>query len=275
MNFYCLTIPDPPDVPSLEIPQFGALSVARQALMDFPDPSYFLMRMQDAAALALAPLRRYLEMIEVIFSLKQCMEAVKDALMPPSPGPLIECIKGLLKTIQRLLAFFPPLSYINTALDVCHIAITTIDEILDIFDLLDARLTQYKAAAAAALALGDIELASIQDCATGEARAITLNMMDTLNFTVPIMQVILTPLSRFIPDSALKDVLLNLDAIPGQFAKAKQDILNASGPPVLGPLLKPIGLLRNTAVLAYNFLAPIIGQAANKSQRELPTYDNF
>ena len=68
----CLEMPALPELPSLEIPQFGVLEAARQSLYDLPDLSVYLMSMQELAGNALAPLRRFLEMIEVIVAIKSC-----------------------------------------------------------------------------------------------------------------------------------------------------------------------------------------------------------
>ena len=58
----CITLGDPPALPQLDIPQFGVLQAARQSLYDLPDFSVYIMSMQNAAAAALAPLRRFLEL---------------------------------------------------------------------------------------------------------------------------------------------------------------------------------------------------------------------
>jgi hypothetical protein len=274
-NVFCLELPNPPPVPRLEIPQFGPLEVAKQSILDFPDPSYFIMRMLDAAAVALAPLRRYLEMIEVVFALKQCMEAVKDALLPPSPKPIIDCLKDLLEKIQRILALFPPLSYIQTALDISDIAVQLVDEILAIFYFLDEKVTAYKALINAGIDLGDLELAQIGDCASSDTKAITLNMLGPVKLTLPLFRSILQPLTRFIPNEQLKKYVEDLADLSKAFDQAESTILAQEGPPVIERLMTPLAQLRNLSASTYNILAPVIGKPANMPLVPLPEFDNF
>lgn len=271
----CLELPAPPPLPRLDIPQFGLLESARQSLYDLPDLSNYIMRLQDAAAAALAPLRRFLELIEVVVSIEACFFAVIDALFPPSPGPIIDCLKDFAKALARLLQFIPPFAYIQVILDLCDYTILLVDEIVGLFQILDAKLSEYKAVLAGALELGDLELATITDCAGTEVKALTLNLMDALKYITPLITVIVTPIARLVPIPAIADQLKALADIPATLEAIQTDIENTEGPPVVSELTEAMFSLRNIAAVLYNLLAPVIGKAADRQTANPPTFVNI
>jgi hypothetical protein len=271
----CLELPLPPPPPSIEIPQFGILETARESLHDLPDISKYIMSLQDVAAVALAPLRRFLELIEVIVAVMNCFNAIPDSLLPPSPGPIIDCIKALVEAFARLLAFIPPFSYLPTILDLADYAMLVIDEIVALFVLLDERITEYKSVLSNALELGDLELGAITDCASGETKVLTANLMEILKFITPLIKAIVQPISRLIPAPPIKKMLEQIADLPGTLTGIQDGIEATTGPPVLSPLLQAMYVLRNLMVVLYNVVAPIAGREANKQPEEVPTFNNF
>ena len=271
----CIEMPDPPELPKLDIPQFGVLEAARQSLYDLPDLSVYIMSMQELAGNALAPLRRFLEMIEVIVAIKSCQEAVIDALLPPSPGPIIECLKDLIKAIARLASFFPPFEYVKTMLSLCLYVVSILDEVINLFVFLDERISEYKANISLALDLGDIELGAINDCAGEQATKLVVNAMDILKFISPILSILLNPLARLIPIPELRQILKDLSSLPDVLAGIQQDINEAQGTPALGALIESIAGMRNVTVWLYNLLAPVVGRSGNQRQRAVPDFVNF
>jgi hypothetical protein len=271
----CLELPTPPPLPRLEIPQFGILEAARQSLHDLPDISVYLMSLQELAANALAPLRRFLELIELIAVIPACFSAVIDALFPPSPGPIIDCLKDFAKALARLIAFFPPISYIQTILDLCDYVILVVSEIISVFVLLDDRLTAYRKTLSEALELGDLELAAITDCASQEVGVLTLNLMDLLKFITPLIKVIVVPIARLIPEPNLRELLKSLANIPQLLTDAQALLEETEGPPVIQPLTDAMSALQAIAVGFYNVLAPIIGKAPDRRVSTVPDFVNF
>lgn len=270
----CIELGDPPALPELEIPQFGILQAARQSLYDLPDFSVYIMSMQNAAAVALAPLRRFLEMVEIILAIKSCQQAVIDALLPPSPGPIIDCLKDLIKAIARIASFFPPLEYVKTALSLAKFAIQILDEVISLFELLDQRITQLKENIDLSLELGDLELGAINDCAGGMT-PIVVNSMDILKFVTPMLKIMLEPLARLIPIPALRKMVKDIANFPALLTNAQSAIESAQGPPVLGDLMEMIVQMRNIAVLMYNTLSPVVGRDPDMRPRTVPSFQNF
>ena len=271
----CLELPAPPTLPPLTIPNFGILQTARQSLYDMPDLSNYIMRLQDTAAVALAPLRRMLEIMEVLLAFKQCMQAVPAALLPPSPKPILDCLKSLVKAFTLLLQYIPPFNYIPTLIDLMDYVIVVIDEIVAFFQLLDDRITEQKVELEAALELGDLELASIIDCVSAETTQLIVNAMDILKFIQPLITTMLDPLSRLIPVAILKEKLEELADIPSALVQIQTDIEATAGIPVITPLLQVMYIIRNVAVVVANTVAPLVGKAASREPEEAPVFVNF
>jgi len=272
----CIELPTPPALPNIEIPQFGILEVARKSLHDLPDPSAYLMALQDSAALALAPLRRFLELMEIILSIKDCFSVLPDSLLPPDPEAVLDCIKNLVKAIARLAMFFPPLSYIPTVLSVMDFVILTVDEVISLFVLLDQRISYYKSVLNTAISLGDLELAAFANCGSAEVRIQIINSMDILMFVSPLAEAILRPLIRLLPGSGpIKDRLEDIAATSAAISGIKDDIVASATLPVLEPLLQQMTILRNAAVFLYNKVAPIVGRPTDRTQRDIPILENL
>ena len=271
----CLELPTPPALPPLRIPNFGVLETARQSLYDLPDLSNYIMRLQDSAAAALAPLRRMLEIMEVMVAIKQCMSAIPDALLPPSPGPILDCLKALFKAFALLLQYIPPFNYIPTLIDLLDYVIIVVDEVVNLFTLLDNKITAQIATLTTAIDLGDLELAAMTDCASGESQVLILNSMDILQFTTPLISAMLSPISRLVPESILKEKLEQLATISTQLEDIEETIGQTPGVPVIGPMLDTLTLLRNLAIIVANTVAPIISGDASRQPRDFPTFVNF
>jgi hypothetical protein len=271
----CIEMPPPPELPELSIPQFGILQAARQSLYDLPDMSVYIMSLQTAAAAALAPLRRFLEMVEIIFAIKNCTQAVIEALLPPSPEPIINCIKDLIKAIARIASFFPPFEYIKTMMSLARYCSQIIDEVVDLFVLLDEKISDLKENLLIAEELGDIDLGAIVDCAGNQYGNLIINAMDILKFITPILTILLEPLARLVPVPALSKMVRQLADLPGLVDEIQTQIEGAQGPPVLGSLLQILNMVSGICVTLYNVLAPLVGRDPDMEYSTVPVLENF
>jgi hypothetical protein len=217
-----------------------------------------------------------LEMIEVILAVKNCLQAVLDALLPPSPGPLLECFKGLLQAIARLASYFPPFNYVKAALSIMAFAVAIIDEVVALFVELDIRITEYKEVATEALTLGDLELAGMADCATGEITPLVVNSMDLLIMITPLISLMLEPLVRLIPDPTLREEFQKLSNLPETLEIIKEGISEVGGIPGLDTLLDTMWTARNVVIQMYKVLAPVVGASSSgMTVMSMPTLVNL
>lgn len=275
----CIELSNPPDALSLEVPQFGVLESVRQSFYDLPDPSTYLMQFFGSTQLALAPLRRFLDMLEILLAIQECINSVVDAVATLSPKPIIDSLAGLVKALGRITTLFPPLSYIPPMIDLTRLVITVIDQLLDFFEFVDGRISALKASLDYAIELGDTDLAAIVDCATDDLNKQMVSNFDILRGIVPLLQLLMTPITRLIQNPALRKALEPIlgagdDLIAG-VEDVSDQILSDAGVPVLDTLLTPLVVMRNSVAQLHNIVAPIVGRAPNLTTRSLPDYDNL
>lgn len=271
----CLPIPIPPGQPRLSIPGLGYFEVAKDALYSIPDPTKYMMSMQDLATVALAPVRRFLELVEVILLIQQCVTSVIDCLLPPSPGPLINCLKKLGEAIVRLAALFPPISYIHCLCDILEYCINVIDAIFDFFHVLDERITELRGNLAMALSLGDVELASITDCAGKEVGALTLNAMHLLRGITALLGIIVGSIARMVPSPDMQKAAKEIAAFPETLVNIQDAIANAEGAPVLDDAVETMLIMRRLLINMHTLLASIVGRPRIRSAAPVTDYQNF
>lgn len=112
------------------------------SISTFLPPSLFELAMQlmGQASAALAPLQPIFNIIEVIVALKECIDAIPEALgPPPNIEPLTACARNLTEQLASLLKLIPQLSIpilIATLLDTIIAVLNgTLDEVLAVIRL--------------------------------------------------------------------------------------------------------------------------------------------
>lgn len=294
-----LEIPDPP--PMLDIPHFGVMQKAWNSLHSIPKPSDLLMAFQDQLALALAPVRRFLELVEILMAFKQCTTAVIDAIDQLSPKPIYECLKGLQKAIAKIASWVPPMCYVRLGMELASYCIDLIDEIVLFFVEIDNLITEYLETLNLANLLGDTDLIRITNCAMTDIRVRLTIVVDLLKFIQPINDVLMDMFTRLLPGGETVKKLkkqadtyqamgsyfgsvtaslraggstLSLPSLPGFTPPAKTQ--NPLCPiPVMSPLLEAMNQARTALVMVYNVLAPFVGAESSKEPRTMPELQNF
>jgi len=269
--------------PLIEIPHFGILQKATEALDAIPDPLAILGKFQDQLAVAMAPVLRFLQIVEAFMAVKQCIEAVPKALISLDPSVIFDCLKALVKVLAVLFAWVPPFPYIRLALGIANYCIDLVDAISDFIKKLDAKITALLNVHLLALDLGDLELAGFTRCETDRLNAVVRQLLQLLRFIQPINEVLLGMFIKLLGAAGLKSAQEDLERAAAAFtsfegALTAEDVI---GPnpliplPPLGELLTGMNMARNAAVLLYNTLAPFGGYESDKLVKDLPTYVNF
>ena len=290
------TVPAPP--PSLNIPNFGVIDKAWTNLNKIPGPDELLASFNDPLAAAMAPVKRYLEMVEVMSSMYKCFTAIPDAVMQLSPDPIFDCLKNLIKNLARVLSWIPPLSYVRMGLDVASYCIDVTDAIVVYFNAVDAKIDNFVSAYNEGVLFGDTELLRIVNCGAAAQKARLVMVFDLLKFVKPLNDALVDMFIRLLPNP---DVGKQLKKIKEMYEEADTYTTNASaalragedlptfegGPgagdaqhvvvevPPLGDFLAALNQMRNAMVLLYNLLAPIVGSDPDKQMREPATYNHF
>jgi len=291
----CVSVSVPARPPQLTIPHFGIMQKGWDGLGKIPDPGDLLAKFQDPMALALAPVRRFLEIVEAFLAVKNCIFAIPDSIMRLSPSPIFDCLEGLVEVLAKLLGWIPPLSYIWLALDIFDYCILLIDEILLFFTRLDNKLTEYTEAMSLATLIGDLELIAIVDCGISEVRPSMVTALDMLKFIQMISDVLVEVFLRLIPTEEMQKAARDYAAAGAHISAAREAMATGQSVlpeypgmvveaitqnplvpvPPLGALLGVMNISRNAMVLLYNILAPMVGSSERRTSRELPTYNNF
>ena len=291
----CDDWPTPVTPPAVRIPYLGDLSAAKTALSKMPDMEEYLAQFQGILGTAMAPVRQFIELIQNIMALVDCITAIPEAIMSLDPGKIFECLEKLFKAIAAIVAYVPPLPYIRTGLDIAGYAIDLIDAIMDIFKTLDDKISSYIDTWNDAVKYLDSALQADVDCALTETEALLQNLAPALAFIMPISNILMDVFTKLMPNPELERAAVeyklaaayNLTAFAALAAGATElpELPGFTPPtvsqhakvpvPPLGPLIENLNKSRNAMILIYNTLAPLVGLDGNKRERSTPRTVNF
>ncbi|MEW6434366.1 MAG: hypothetical protein AB1730_22940 [Myxococcota bacterium] len=141
-----------------------------------PDPTDVSKQLLAQANAALAPLVPVFNIIDAILALFNCVKAIPDSLgPPPDPTKLAECIPDLAEKIDKLLKLIPQLSssvLIGGLIDVLRFDLEGLRGQLQAIIAAQVRIA---AAAIRAAELGNVQLRTVVDFATGAMDAYLQN----------------------------------------------------------------------------------------------------
>lgn len=289
-----LTLP-PPVPPQLDIPNFGILTKANGFMDRVLEPADLLAQMQDQLAMALAPVKRYLEMVEVIGAFQACITAIPESIMTLSPQPIFDCHDNLRKYIGRVLSWIPPISYYAMGADVASYCIDVIDELLALFKRMDTLVGKWINIYDAADAAGEIVLAESTTCAVTAVIPPLTNGLQMMIFAKIANEALLRPFARMPcpPLSTAAEAIGNSIDIAILYSQSsriqimagiKDPLPGFNGGPIgpdpahiiipvpgLAPILDMMAFLRETLVFLYNLIAGLLGRP-EKDNRTMPTF---
>jgi len=280
--------------PQLNVPNFGVLEKANEALDRIPDEFDLILKFQDQMAQAMGPVRRFLEMIETFSALFNCMQAVPKSILQLSPQPIFECLEELAKKIAKLLSYMPPLSYVAMGLDIASFCIDAIDGLMAFFQRLDNKIAGLMNLHASATAGGDLELASSAQCSLKASIPPMIVGLQMLTFAAPMLGALMECFIRLLPGGGALTPLQETLKLATAYCVAASAAMQANplnplpgfdgGPPGMGPsdalmpvggistLLEVISLQRTVIVEIYNILAPVLGREKKRSSFTIPNF---
>lgn len=165
------------------------------------DPAEVIKPLLAQVNTALAPLTPFLNVLDVLKALVDCVSAIPDSLgPPPDPTAISNCIPGLLEALEKLAELFPPLSLFKLVKSILLAIIAFLVGLRNKIAAFVDQLERIAAAATAAAALGNVRLQAVVDCATGNLDV----QLQNLNASV-------APLNRLI---GLVNTILELAGLP-------------------------------------------------------------
>jgi len=165
---------DPPfePAPPFELPELDDFLCAR---FELPDICAILMpggfemaapNVLDMMQPALAPLAPLFTIMEALVAIKKCLEAVPDAITELDPSGIIDCIPGMARLIDKLLALLPQYSIPRMAVDLIDCVLGILLKLRSVLLALQAQLERIGRTLARAAELGDDYLNTLAICAT-------------------------------------------------------------------------------------------------------------
>ena len=290
----------PADPPSIDLPNFGLLEKAKGSIDRVPDGLDLILKFQDQASVALAPVRRFLEIMELLSSYQKCFSAIPEAIATLSPDPVFNCLKGAAQAFARLVSYIPPMSYVRMGAGIASFCIDMIDELFSLFRRLDNRIAGLIGVYNAGVNALDKALQTSAVCGATATIPALNNTLAALAFIKPANDVLLDPFIRLVPGggsplSVIKQAFTVADAFRAYAYAVIQSLANLQystppgaqvplppAPPALpafldgsvgggaghaiiptpgiGPMVTAMAYQRYFLVSFYNVLALLIGE---------------
>jgi len=279
LNINCTIVPPWQRPPSIRIPNLGVIEQAWDAISSIPDPAEIMSKFMNTLNLALAPIRKYLQMVEVIIAIKQCVEAVPKAIMTLSPNPIFDCLKALARTIVMIMQDIPPFPYIFMAVDVAGICVDLIDAMIALIERLDAKIAALVNLQNYAAALGDLELIDLANCGLAGVKLTMQRLLDVLKIIKPINDIIIQVIMRLMPIPALQKAVeayssagSTMDSTSSELSAGGGAVSATTGLPSLSLMFSGMAIARNAVAMVYNILAPFTGVDDTKPMIDPPSF---
>lgn len=216
----------------------GGATICAQYGYDLGDPSEITKSLLASLNSALAPLVPFLNVLDVIKAIFDCIQAIPDALgPPPDPSGIIACMPALVEKVNKLLELIPPFPIFKLVKGILEVIIQGLLGFKMKVLAIVAQQQRILQAGLAAAELGNIALKVVVDCATGNMDAYLENLnaelqplnrlMGLINVLLKLVQVDCVPMLEGLTELAEEaleplDVAIEIlaairDAIPGPF----------------------------------------------------------
>jgi len=127
---------------------------------------------------ALTPLTPIFNVLDVIVALKNCIMAIPDSIgPPPSPKPILDCVRELIPLVENLLRLLPQYSIPLLIAQILDVLIMLLEGQKAQIQAMIRKTQQIIEAGTRATELGNVEFQALLDCANGnlELEAQNLN----------------------------------------------------------------------------------------------------
>lgn len=198
---------------------------------------------------ALAPISPILDILDVVFAIVDCIQAAVDAVTQLNPAPLLNCIKGLVQAVNKILALIPFLWIPILIRDVIFLIVEYINALISLWDRIKAQLRSIANARLKGQEPGQFALNAVVACAEenfkvqiqnlNESTAVIDRILGMINKllcliglpTLPVLaNIALDELFEFLEDAFVDDIIMLLQKIRDFFLSILQFI------PILAPL---------------------------------------
>jgi hypothetical protein len=209
----CVAIDVGPDELCIALP--GGASVCATVGFEKGDPATILRAFLGSINTALAPLTPVFNIIDVVFAVKECIDAVPK-LLTEGPGPLLECIPGLAEKLQKLVGLLPAASVPLLIRSIIQALIVFLQGLkIDIVSMA-ASLERILNASLRGTELGNVRLQAVADCAQNNWDVQLAN----LNASAAPMNRLMGLLNVFLELVGLPCIRIPLGTLPAEAEEA-------------------------------------------------------
>lgn len=209
----CVAIDVAPDELCIALP--GGANVCATVGFEKGDPALILRAFLGSINTALAPLTPVFNIIDVVFAVKECIDAVPK-LLTEGPGPLLQCIPGLAEKLQKLVALLPPASVPLLIRSIIQALIVFLQGLKVDIVAMAASLERILNASLRGTELGNLRLQAVADCALNNWDVQLVN----LNASAAPMNRLMGLLNVFLELVGLPCIRIPLGTLPAAAADA-------------------------------------------------------
>lgn len=192
----CINLSTGPGELCVQFP--GGTKICAQVGYELGDPSEITRSLVAQVNTALAPMMPIFDIIDFAKALFDCLSAIPDAITNLDPMPLVDCLPGLHKKLEALLALLPVMSLPLLVKSIIDVVINMLLGLkMELMTLIRQQI-RILAAATKAAQVGALQL--VVDCATGNLEASLRNLNSSL-----------LPLNRLV---GVLNLLLNAVGLP-------------------------------------------------------------
>ena len=182
----------------------GAELAAQLPTAGIPDPGQLAKQLLAQANAALAPVVPLFNVLDVVLALFECVQAIPDALgPPPDPSKLASCLPDLVEKASKLLQLVPQLSVPLLVVGLIDTLIALLEGVRRRLEAIVAAQARLVDAATRAAELGNAQLQTVIDCASGNLAAELKNQGEGM-----------APINRLLAAINLLMELAGLPALP-------------------------------------------------------------
>jgi len=193
LEVLCPRLKTAPGVICIVMP--GGVEYCVSAEPDLPDLVTMTKKFFEGVNSMLAPLKPFLDVLDVIFAFKDCIVAIPDSLgPPPNPQPMIDCLENLLSKVDNLTKYFPQVAIPVMAIMIMDALIGFLVEYKRTIERMIARLDAIIQSQTKARELGNVKMEAVADCMEGN-----LNVeLETLNAGFEPLQRVIGAINAFL-----------------------------------------------------------------------------
>ena len=264
----CLEIPALENF-SVRMPGYGVFEAIRTTLQKVPSNCDLGIDLLALIQSALAPLRPFIDVLELLLAIVNCIFAIKTAVTRLSPGPIVGCLRNLREALDKVLQHIPPIPWLRMIADILRLLIITVNCLLDLLADFDRQILRIQNMIARSSQLNDDNLSFIAECTEKKLRAVEINALHIMRTVSVLMTAVLVLLNVFQGGSEVEEIIQSQSEMQQQINDA---ISGATVFPSLQERADFLVTTRTALERAFKIVATPLGETLGVPLSAPPTF---